>query len=61
MTVELTRVDERGLPVEAAFDFPVPLEDASLQWVYWDWQVNDYVLFRLPPIGKTVTLAGPLP
>ena len=59
MTVEVIRVDERGLPVEAAFDFPVPLEDPSLQWIYWDWQRRDYAVFSVPKIGATVTLAGP--
>jgi len=59
MTVELMRVDDRGLPVEAAFDFPVPLEDPSLQWIYWDWQRHDYAVFRVPDVGETVTLAGP--
>jgi hypothetical protein len=59
MTVEVMRVDECGLPVEAAFDFPVPLEDSSLQWVYWDWQRREYAVFPVPDVGKTVTLAGP--
>ncbi len=59
MSVEVLRVDERGLPVEAAFDFPVPLEDASLQWIYWDWQRRDWAVFPVPQIGASVTLAGP--
>jgi hypothetical protein len=59
MTVEVTRVDERGLPVEAAFDFPAPLEDPSLQWLYWDWPSRDYRVFRLPKVGETAILEGP--
>jgi hypothetical protein len=59
MTVEVIRVDERGSPVEAAFDFPVPLEDPSLKWVYWDWRQRDWTDFPVPKIGATVTLAGP--
>lgn len=59
MTVEVMRVDERGLPVEVAFDFSVPLEDPSLQWGYWDWRRRDYAVFPVPDVGKTVTLAGP--
>lgn len=59
MTVEVMRVDERGLPVEAAFDFPIPLEDPSLQWIYWDWQRREYAVFPVPKIGATMTLAGP--
>jgi hypothetical protein len=61
MTVELMRVDDRGSPVEAAFDFPVPLEDSSLQWIYWDWRLRDYAVFRVPGIGEAVTLVGPFP
>jgi hypothetical protein len=52
-------VDERGLPVEAAFDFSVPLEDPSLQWICWDWRRRDWVVFPVPKIGETATLAGP--
>jgi hypothetical protein len=59
MTVEVIRVDERGLPVEAAFDFSVPLEDPSLQWICWDWRRRDWVVFPVPKIGETATLAGP--
>jgi hypothetical protein len=59
MTVEITRVDERGLPVEATFDFPVPLEDASLCWLYWDWHRRRYAAFCVPEVGASVTLAGP--
>jgi hypothetical protein len=59
MTVEILRVDEHGLPVEAAFDFSTALEDPSLQWIYWDWQRRDWVAFPVPVVGQTVTLAGP--
>ncbi len=59
MTVEVMRVDERGRPVEVAFDFSVALEDPSLQWIYWDWLRRDYVAFPVPKVGATMTLAGP--
>jgi len=61
MTVEVMQVDDRGLPVAAAFDFAVPLEDSSLQWIYWDWSFRDYAVFPIPGVGQTVTLAGPFP
>jgi len=61
MTVEVLRVDDHGSPVEAAFDFPVALEDSSLQWIYWDWGRRDWVVFPVPKVGETVTLAGPFP
>jgi hypothetical protein len=59
MTVEVLRVDECGLPVEAAFDFSAALEDPSLQWINWDWQRRDWAVFPVPKVGETVTLAGP--
>jgi hypothetical protein len=59
MTVEVMRVDERGSPVEVAFEFPVDLEDRSLRWVCWNWRHYDYMPFRVPAVGQTVTLDGP--
>jgi hypothetical protein len=61
LEVEVLRVDEHGLPVEAAFTFPVPLEDASLRWLYWDWPHRRYAAFHVPEVGATVVLAGPFP
>lgn len=59
MDVEVLAVDERGLPVEAAFEFDVPLEDGSLKWLYWDWGKKRYKPFVTPQVGQTVELAGP--
>lgn len=62
MDVEVLAVDERGFPVETAYDFDVPLEDASLKWLFWDWEAEktrSYKPFVVPPIGGTVELAGP--
>jgi hypothetical protein len=49
--------DER--PLEARMQFTVPLEDASLKWLQWDWERNAYVPFTLPAVGETVRVAGP--
>jgi hypothetical protein len=62
MNIEVLAVDERGFPVETAFEFDVPLEDASLKWLYWDWEAEEtksYKPFVVPPIGGTVRLVGP--
>jgi hypothetical protein len=59
MGVEVLAVDERGFPTEAAFEFDVPLEAASLKWLYWDWEEKRYEPFIVPPVGATIELVGP--
>jgi len=59
MSVEILAVDARGLPVEAACQFDVPLEDPSLKWLCWDWDLSRYKRFDLPPVGGTMRLVGP--
>jgi len=59
LDVEILAVDERGLPLELAFTFDVPLEDASLKWLYWHWGKKRYRAFDVPAIGETMRLAGP--
>jgi len=59
LDVEILAVDERGLPLELAFTFDVPLEDASLKWLYWNWGKKRYKAFDVPAIGETMRLAGP--
>lgn len=59
MAVEVLAVDGRGFPVEAAFEFEVPLEDASLRWLAWDWDDDVYRSFVLPQAGQSVRLMGP--
>jgi hypothetical protein len=59
MDVEVLAVDERGFPVETAYEFDVPLEDPSLKWLFWDWTKRRYKPFAVPPIGGTHELVGP--
>jgi len=59
MDVEVLAVDGRGFPVEAAFQFESPLEDAGLKWLIWDWDDDVYRPLALPPIGQFVRLMGP--
>ncbi len=59
MDAEVLTVDERGFPVETAFEFDVPLEDASLKWLFWEWEKERYEPFVVPAIGGTAELVGP--
>jgi hypothetical protein len=59
MTAEVLAVDGRGLPVEAAFEFETPLEDASLKWLIWDWDRDVYRPLTVPPVGQSIRLMGP--
>ncbi len=59
MTAQVQQVDDRGFPVEVTFEFDVPLEDASLRWLWWDWDEDVYRPFDLPPVGGTARLVGP--
>ncbi len=59
MDVEILAVDERGFPMEMACEFDVPLEDASLKWLFWDWEEERYKPFTVPPIGGMHELVGP--
>ena len=59
MQVEVLRVDHRGFPVEAAFEFAVALDDPSLKWLQWDWDDDVYRSFSIPAEGETVRLQGP--
>ncbi len=59
MTVKVEKVDERGFPVAVLFRFDVPLEDASLRWLWWDWDDDVYRPFDLPAVGEIRRLVGP--
>lgn len=59
MTVTVTRMTADGRPAEALVRFSRPLEDPTIQWLYWDWQRETYALFDLPTVGQTVRVSGP--
>ncbi len=43
-----------GRPAKVLFHFNVPLEDASLQWLYWE--DGEFRKFRPPAVGSTIRL-----
>lgn len=57
MTVEVLDTTSQGRALEAAFIFPVPLEDPSLRWMQHG--PDGLVPFTPPPVGESVTLAAP--
>jgi hypothetical protein len=59
MCAEVIALTPNGRPLEARMQFTVPLEDASLKWLQWDWERNTYVPFTLPAAGESVRVAGP--
>jgi hypothetical protein len=59
MDVEVTQLTTDGRPWRAEIEFDIPLEDASLRWLQWDWESNSYVSFTPPAIGETVLVYGP--
>jgi hypothetical protein len=54
MTVEVTALTEDGRPAEAAFQFTVPLEDASLLWLCY--RGKAFEPFTPPAVGDSVEL-----
>jgi hypothetical protein len=54
MTVEVTALTEDGRPAEAAFQFPVPLEDASLCWLCF--RAGAFESFTPPAVGESVEI-----
>lgn len=59
LTVEVFACDSKNLPKELAFMFDVPLEDATLHWVQFEWSTFSYKQFQLPKIGEKIVLPGP--
>jgi hypothetical protein len=47
-------VSPNGRPLEVLVRFGVELEDSSLEWLQWG--KHEYVPFRLPDVGETVTV-----
>jgi hypothetical protein len=52
MRITILEMTRDGRPAAALFQFHVPLEDPSLQWIYW--QDGRFRQFQPPPIGRAV-------
>jgi hypothetical protein len=61
MTVVVDRVDDRGHPTEATFQFEVSLDDVRHRWVFWDSAAGRYAPFTPPRLGEELRILGPLP
>ncbi|MEI8121629.1 MAG: hypothetical protein WCI20_06230 [bacterium] len=59
MTVDVIRVNERGLPVEATFTFKESLDSARYHWVFWDSRTGHYALFTPPRVGEEMRISSP--
>ncbi|MGB2895070.1 MAG: hypothetical protein WBB65_02755 [Anaerolineales bacterium] len=59
MQVEVSSLTPDSRPWEVRMVFARPLEDPSLKWLQWDWDLETYVPFNVPEIGQTVYVAGP--
>jgi hypothetical protein len=55
MTATVTAITDDGRPAEAAFRFAVPLEDASLRWIWW--HDGAFRTFVPPAVGESVVTA----
>ena len=59
VAVEIKAVDSAGQPVAAEFRFDVSLDDPSLHWVMWQYDLMvHYVPFAVPAVGESVEIAG---
>jgi hypothetical protein len=58
MTVTVTAFTGDGRPLEARVQLSLPLESASLKWLFWDWEREAYGEFIPPRIGETTRVAG---
>lgn len=54
VSIEVTRVNGDGVPIEARFAFPEALENASFCWIQW--QGRTFAPWTVPQIGETVAL-----
>ena len=58
--VEVLEMDSSDLPSRVAFRFDHSLDSPDFHWLQFDWQTKSYQSFKIPAIGQSVTLSGPL-
>ncbi len=62
--IKILSLTDDGRPANVEFHFDYPLRDDKYKIVMWDWNKNNdkkshYIPFKLPEIGKTITITGP--
>jgi hypothetical protein len=57
-TVEVLESDASDLPSRVAFHFDTSLDSPDFRWLWFDWRTSSSEPFKMPAIGKSVTLAG---
>ena len=63
VSVQVLAVDVDGVPTAVQCEFARDLKGPSWYWLQWNWKergLGSYSEFVVPPIGQSVTLAGPL-
>jgi hypothetical protein len=61
LTVEVLESDASDLPSRVAFHFDTSLDSPDFRWFWFDWRTSSREPFKMPAIGQSVTLSGPLP
>ena len=59
MRVMIHSLTADGRPWEVGMTFDKTLEDASLDWLMWDWETEAYIPFDIPGEGKIIQVEGP--
>ena len=59
LAIEIKAVDAEGQPVAAEFKFDISLDDPSVLWFMWRYDVEEpFVPFVVPAVGESVEIAG---
>jgi len=59
LTVEVLESDAAGLPSRVAFHFETSLGSPDFRWLWFDWRTSSSKPFKVPAVGRSVTLSGP--
>ncbi|MBN2272244.1 MAG: hypothetical protein JXN61_16650, partial [Sedimentisphaerales bacterium] len=59
LAIEIKAVDADGQPVAAEFTFDVSLDEPSMRWFVWQYDLKEpYIPFTVPAAGESVEIAG---
>jgi hypothetical protein len=59
LTVDVLESDASDLPSRVAFRFDTSLDSPDFHWLRFDGRTSSYQPFKIPAIGRSVTLSGP--